>query len=683
MSILRSSVLLCCAYALLFLAACSSAPVEERPAPDPLAGVPLIDRDVLFGNPTRFQGRLSPDGEMMSFRAPLDGVMNIWVAPAGDINAAKPITRNTGRGIPAHFWALDSNSVLYIEDQNGDENWHLYRVDLASGQIKDLSPYPGVQANFMAQSEDHPGKAVIGMNDRDARWHDVYLVDLATGKRELLMQNDGYAALYVDNDLQVRLAMQQTQAGGADVFTLEEGSWEPLLEIPPEDYFTTNILGFNADNSGFYMVDSRGRNTAALTRVNATSGEAIDLALSSNADISDVLIHPRTHEVIAVAATIHQRQWEVQDGSYARDFQILQQEAKGDVQILATTLDGEKWVTYIGASDASPIYAVYDRASQTLQKLFETNERLEGLTLAPKQNVFIESRDGYRLVSYLTLPPGSDSDGDGRPTQPVPMVLLVHGGPWARDNGDYSATAQWLANRGYAVLQVNFRGSTGFGKAFTNAGNHEWAGKMHDDLIDAVAWATKRRVTRPEQVAIMGGSYGGYATLVGLTFTPETFACGVDIVGPSNLNTLLASIPPSWEGFRRTLIGAIGDPDTAEGKTLLDERSPINRVDAIQRPLLIGQGANDPRVKQAESDQIVGAMQAKNIPVTYVLFPDEGHGFQKPENAMAFNAVAESFLGECLGGRVQPIGEDFNNASIKVMAGADQVPGVADALINR
>ena len=312
-----------------------------------------------------------------------------------------------------------------------------------------------------------------------------------------------------------------------------------------------------------------------------------------------------------------------------------------------------------------------------------TNERLEGLPLAPKQNVFIESRDDLRLVSYLTLPVGSDEDGDGRPTRPVPMVLLVHGGPWARDTGDYSATAQWLANRGYAVLQVNFRGSTGFGKAFTIAGNQEWAGKMHNDLIDAVNWAVKRRITRSNQVAIMGGSYGGYATLVGLTFTPETFACGVDIVGPSNLNTLLASVPPYWEGFKRTLIAAIGDPETPEGKALLDERSPINRVGAIQRPLLIGQGANDPRVKQAESDQIVAAMQAKEIPVTYVLFPDEGHGFQKPENNMAFNAVTESFLGQCLGGRVQPIGDDFDNASIKVLAGAEQVPGVADALVNR
>jgi dipeptidyl aminopeptidase/acylaminoacyl peptidase len=337
---------------------------------------------------------------------------------------------------------------------------------------------------------------------------------------------------------------------------------------------------------------------------------------------------------------------------------------------------------FVGNSDASPVYSVYNRGTRELTELFVTNTRLDGLTLAAKHDEVIQARDGLELVSYLTLPVGSDPDGDGRPQRPVPMVLLVHGGPWARDTADYSEEVQWLANRGYAVLQVNFRGSTGFGKAFINAGNHEWGGKMHDDLIDAVNWAVERRVAQPEQIAIMGTSYGGYATLVGLTFTPDTFACGVDVVGPSSLNTLLASIPPYWEGIRRTLVAAIGDPDSEEGRRLLTARSPLNRVDAIRRPLLMGQGANDPRVKQAESDQIVNAMRVRDIPVTYALFPDEGHGFLKPENRLAFYAAAESFLGACLGGRVQPIGDDFQNSSIRVVAGAGQVPGVEEALVD-
>ncbi|MEP4484525.1 MAG: S9 family peptidase [Halioglobus sp.] len=667
---------------LLLVTACGSTPPPQEPAAPPVPTAQLIDREILFGNPSRFQGRLSPDGAMMSFRAPLDGVMNLWVAPAGDIDAARPITRNTGRGIPSHFWALDSKSILYIEDINGDENWHLYRVDLASDQAKDLTPYPGLSAQFIAQSERHPGKAVVGMNDRDSRWHDTYLVDLQSGNRELLLQNDRFVQVVVDNDLNVRLAMETTQAGGAKVLKRTKDGWQTLLEIPAEDAYTTSVLSFTADNASFYMTDSRGRNFAALTRVNVDSAASTELITVENADISNVLIHPRTHDIMGVATNIHEVEWREADGQYARDFQVLTNSAEGDINILATTLDAERWVVHIGASDASPRYAVYNRDTQKLEPMFTTNPKVEGLPLVPKRHEFISSRDGNTLISYLTLPPGSDSNDDGLPDRPQPMVLLVHGGPWARDTGGYSGLVQWLANRGYAVLQVNFRGSTGFGKDFINAGNLEWAGAMHDDLVDAVEWATKRRVADHRRVAIMGGSYGGYATLVGLTFTPELFACGVDIVGPSNLNTLLASIPPYWEGRRKVLENAIGDPSTEQGLALMNDRSPINRVDAITKPLLIGQGANDPRVKQAESDQIVDAMNAKGIPVTYALFPDEGHGFQKPENSMAFYAVAESFLGNCLQGRVEPIGNDLKKSSIRIQAGAANVPGLEQALIN-
>jgi dipeptidyl aminopeptidase/acylaminoacyl peptidase len=294
--------------------------------------------------------------------------------------------------------------------------------------------------------------------------------------------------------------------------------------------------------------------------------------------------------------------------------------------------------------------------------------------------VEISSRDNKTLVSYLTLPRSADANNDGKADAPVPLVLLVHGGPWARDSYGYGGYNQWLANRGYAVLSVNFRGSTGFGKDFTNAGNGEWAGKMHDDLIDAVQWAVKQGVTTEDKVAIMGGSYGGYATLAGLTFTPDTFACGVDIVGPSNLNTLLSTVPPYWASFFEQLAKRMGDPRTDAGKAWLTERSPLTRADQIKKPLLIGQGANDPRVKQDESDQIVKAMTAKKIPVTYVLFPDEGHGFARPENSKAFNAVAEGFLAQCLGGRAESIGNDLTGSSISVPTGADGVLGLSEAL---
>ncbi|SHF21444.1 Dipeptidyl aminopeptidase/acylaminoacyl peptidase [Microbulbifer donghaiensis] len=640
--------------------------------------VALIDRELLFGNPDRFQGRLSPDGQMMSFLAPLDGVMNVWVAPAGKIEAAEPLTNDTGRGIQQHFWAQDSKHLLYRQDKNGDENWHLYSIDLLSRKIVDLSPYEGVQAQMIAQSETQPGVVVIGMNDRDARWHDLYKVNLKTASRELILENDGFATFYLDNELQLRLATESTPSGGFNVFEWRDEEWLQLFEIPVADTFTTQILGFDAANSGIYLLDSRDRDKAALVYMDLTSGDTDTLAESQQADISKVFFHPRNHEPIAYSVNVHTNQWTALEEEYTDAFSALNSKVMGDFDILASTLDASKWVLYTDSGNASPVYQVFQRENNALEKLFVTNPKLADLALAKTYSHTIRSRDGMDLVSYLTLP--RDADENGGVAQPVPMVLLVHGGPWGRDNFGYSGIVQWLANRGYAVLQVNFRSSTGFGKSFLNAGNGEWAGAMHNDLIDAVDWAIKQGVTSTDKVAIMGGSYGGYATLVGLTFTPEKFACGVDIVGPSNLNTLLDSIPPYWESFRNTLHAAVGNPNTEEGKKLLQERSPLNHVDRIVRPLLIGQGANDPRVKQAESDQIVAAMKAKGIPMTYILYPDEGHGFRKPENNLSFFAASEAFLADCIGGRYQPLGDDLADSSIQVVHGAEFVPGLGPAL---
>ncbi|MGK2927172.1 MAG: S9 family peptidase [Lysobacterales bacterium] len=677
---------------LLGLTACeprspAESPVAQAPATDPAVAEtaavetpPLIDRNVLFGNPVRFQGRLSPDGTKMSFRAPLEGVMNLWVGNRGDFDSVRPITNDTGRGIPAHFWALDSQHVLYTRDEGGDENWHLYSVDLASGDTIDLSPYAGVQAQMVAQSERAPGVVIVGMNDRDPKWHDLYRVDLASGERSLLAENNGYASILVDNDLAVRLATEPTPDGGFKVLKLSGEEWEALFDVPFEDVQTTSILGFDEENSGIYMLDSRGRDTAALVHVSLDDLASTTIAESDQVDISSVVIDPRSHKPIAYAEDVIRPVYRALGVEFVEIIERLNSQLTGGSQILAQSLDNRHWTVYTDESDRSPIYKVFDTTTGELEELFVTNPVLNDQPLAKMHGVVIPSRDGNDLVSYLTLPIETDADGDGRPAQPVPMVLLVHGGPWGRDAFGYSDLVQWLANRGYAVLQVNFRSSTGFGKAFLNAGNEQWAGAMHDDLLDAKKWAVEQGITRADQVAIMGGSYGGYATLVGLTFTPEEFSCGVDIVGPSNLVTLMESIPPYWESFRKIFARAIGDLETEEGQSLLKERSPLSRADQITKPLLIGQGANDPRVKQAESDQIVHAMKENIIPVTYVLYPDEGHGFQKPENNLSFFAVAEAFLAECLGGRYQELGDDFAGSSIQVKHGSEFIPGLAEAL---
>lgn len=651
-------------------------------AADRIAGTELIPREALFGNPERANVQISPDGKYLSWVAAVDGVLNVWVAPADKPGQAKAVTRDKARGIRSYFWSYRPDTLLYLRDSGGDEDFHLYAVDLKTGQAKDLTPFPKTTAQVAGVSPKHPGTILVGMNDRDAQWHDLYKVDLASGRRTLLEKNDAQIAGYIaDADYTLRYAQRSRPDGGADVLKRGAGGgWEKFDDIPFEDVLTTSPGGLTVDGKTLYFTDSRGRNTAALFAVDVATGQRTLVLEDARADVGGTLAHPATGQVQAVSVDYLRDEWKVVDPAIRADLEKLQALGPGDVSVNTRTQDDRTWIVVYSAAESPLVYYRYDRPAGTLTKLFSARPKLDGKPLVPQWPVEITSRDAKTLVSYLTLPKSADADNDGKADAPVPLVLLVHGGPWARDSYGYGSYNQWLANRGYAVLSVNFRGSTGFGKDFTNAGNGEWAGKMHDDLIDAMQWAVKQGVTTPEQVAIMGGSYGGYATLTGLTFTPDAFACGVDIVGPSNLNTLLSTVPPYWASFFEQLAKRMGDPRTAEGKRWLTERSPLTRADRIRKPLLIGQGANDPRVKQDESDQIVKAMKAKNIPVTYVLFPDEGHGFARPENNKAFNAVTEGFLAQCLGGRAEPIGQDFAGSSISVPAGADGVPGLAEAL---
>lgn len=669
----------------LALAACTGKPQDATAeAPAPPKEVELIPRDALFGNPERASVQISPDGKYLSWIAPVDGVMNVWVAPAGDPSAARAVTDDKARGIRNYFWSYRPDTLLYLRDSGGDEDFHLYAVDLAGNQTRDLTPFGKTTAQVFGLSPTQPDSILVGMNDRDPKWHDLYRVDLASGQRTLLQKNtDDIAAYVADGDFNLRYAQRSRADGGMDILKRAGDGWEKAEDIPFGDVLTTAMLGLTSDGKTLYLADSRDRNTAAVYAVDGASGQRTLLAEDARADIGGGLADPRTGELQAVSVDYLRNEWKPVGEAVAADLKALEALGPGEVGVNARTLDDRTWIVAYSAAESPVVYYRYDRepgVEGKLTKLFSARPALDGKPLVPMWPQELKSRDGLNLVSYLTLPATADADGDGKADHPVPMVLLVHGGPWARDGYGYSGWNQWLANRGYAVLSVNYRGSTGFGKDFTNAGDGEWAGKMHDDLIDAVQWAVGQGITTADKVAIMGGSYGGYATLAGLTFTPDTFACGVDIVGPSNLNTLLATVPPYWASFYEQLAKRMGDPRTEEGRKWLTERSPLTHADKIVKPLLIGQGANDPRVKQAESDQIVEAMQAKNIPVTYVLFPDEGHGFARPENNKAFNAVAENFLAKCLGGRAQPIGADLDGSSTTVPAGAAGVDGLAEAL---
>lgn len=639
--------------------------------------VPLIARDKLFGNPQKAQGRLSPDGKWLSWIAPSDGVLNIWVAPASDPADARVLTQEKKRPIRQHFWAPDSAMILFINDEGGNEDFLLFGVKPTGGETVKLTPFEKTTVQIVGTSHRVKDRILVGLNNRDQRWHDVHALDLATGKLTLVQQNDGYAGFIADEELALRVAIRPNAQGGQDYFRIVDGKIAdtPFVTHGLDDSQTTQPFGFSADGKTLYWVDARGRDTAAAFAMDFATGEMKLLSEDPRADVNNVLTHPTTGAVQAVGVDYLKQEWTVLDPALKADVALLD-ERLGNWSLASRTDADDKWVVATDNSTAPSATWLYDRKARSLTKLFDSRPELVGAPLAEMRPVELKTRDGKTMVSYLTLPPGMGA----RPARPLPMVLLVHGGPWARDVYGYDGTAQFLANRGYAVLQPNFRGSTGFGKGFTNAGNGEWGAKMHDDLLDAMDWAVKEGVADKDKVAIMGGSYGGYATLAGLTFTPEVFACGVDIVGPSNLTTLLSTVPPYWESFRKQLIQRMGDPDTEEGRKWLKERSPLTYADRIVRPLLIGQGANDPRVKQAESDQIVAAMEAKNIPVTYVLFPDEGHGFARPVNNIAFMAVAENFLAKCIGGRAEPIGGTVAASSAKVPHGAAFAPGLKEAV---
>lgn len=632
---------------------------------------PLLPRRVLFGNPDRANVRISPDGARLAWLAPVDGVLEVWVAPVGDLAAARPVTQDRSRGIRSYEWTHAPGRLLYLQDTGGDEDWHVHLVDVEAGTTRDLTPFRGVQAQVEALSPSRPGEVVLATNDRDPRYHDLHVVDLETGARTELLRNERFVAFQLDASYRVHFATESLPSGAHRIHRrAEDGSWSVFAEVGFGDELTTAVLFVSADGSKAYFADSRGRDTGAFVEADLASGATRVLAEHPRSDVAGAITDPLTRRPLAVAFQYLRQEWRALDPAVAEDLAAIARACDGEANVTSSTLDGRLWTVAYVVDDGPVRFHLYDRATRTSRLLFTNRAALEGRVLARMHATTLRARDGLELPSYLTLPPW-EKGGGARPSRPLPTVLLVHGGPWARDTWTFQPQHQLLANRGYAVLSVNYRGSTGFGKAFVNAGDGEWAGRMHDDLVDAVRWAVDAGIADPARVAIFGGSYGGYAVLVGLTRTPDLFACGVDIVGPSSIVTLIRSVPPYWEPAAALFKRRVGDPDTPEGLAFLLERSPITHVAEIRRPLLIAQGANDPRVKQAESDAIVAAMKDRGIPVAYVLFPDEGHGFARPENSLAFHAVAEQFLARHLGGRAEPLGDDLSRSSAQIVEGRE------------
>lgn len=611
--------------------------------------LPLIPRQILFGNPVKAAPRISPDGTRLAYLAPsAKNVLNVWVRTIGKTDDAQ-VTNDTHRGIRIHFWAEDGKHLFYMQDLNGDENFHVYSVDLESKVVRDLTPFQGVRASNIMLDKKYPNEMLVGLNLRDRRAFDIYRVDLTSGALTLDTENPGDVLGWVtDPDFQIRAAQAQNPVDASTVLRVRDSRdapWRTLLTLP----FGENggIDDFSADGKSLYVETSVGADTARLVRVDAASGKELEtIAVDAKVDVGGVIIHPDTHLVQAVGFNYLKNEWRVLDPAVKADFEALAKIGRGEFYLSGRDRADKNWLITYQVDDGPVAWYAYNRESKKPELLFVNQPDLAKYKMAKMEPMVIKARDGFKLVSYLTLPVGVAA-------KKLPLVLNVHGGPWGRDGWGYNPEAQWFANRGYATLQVNFRGSTGFGKKFLYAGDKQWGvGTMQHDLTDAVKWAIAKGIADPKRICIYGGSYGGYATLAGLVFTPELYACGVDIVGPSNIKTLLQSIPPYWAPFKKQFVLQVGDVenDDAFNKKI----SPLFHAANIRVPLIVAQGANDPRVNIREATQMVEAMRAKGLPVTYIVYTDEGHGFARPDNRLDFYGRVDEFLAKHLGGRSEP-----------------------------
>jgi dipeptidyl aminopeptidase/acylaminoacyl peptidase len=631
----------------------------------------LVARRVFFDNPDCTNVRVSPDGLQIAYVAPVDGVNNLWVAPVDDPAAARPLTRVTDRNISGYFrWAYTSRHLVFFRERDGDENWRAASVNIGNGTIVSLTPEYGVKSFLQEIDRKYPEEMLIRHNQRDKSRFDLFWVNVVTGVSERVFENTEYADLFTDSQFQLRLATRLKPDGTAELLErLPDRTWVPFTEVPIGDIDSFRLIDFSADGTTLYLVDPRGRDKAALFALDMKTRDTTLLAEDDEADIVQVALDEERRPV-AARANRDRARWYAVDAGARQDLIDLARHGDGDVSILSDSADRRVTSVFYERDNASGEFALLDRERREVRKLFAQRKALADIPLRKMQPVIIPARDGLRLNAYLTLP--AQDAAMGR----MPLVLVIHGGPYARDFWGFNSIHQWLANRGYAVLSVNYRGSTGFGKAFVTAADREWGGRMHDDLIDAVDWAVARGIADEKRVGFFGGSYGGYSALTAATRTPEVFACIVDLFGISNLITFMATIPPYWGPWFSVWKNRLGDPGTEAGRAFLAERSPINHLERATKPILIAQGMRDVRVVAAESEQMVTALRQRGVPVTYVTFPDEGHGFVRPENRLAFYGVTEAFLAKHLGGRYQPIGNDFVGSSLRVETGGELVPGI-------
>ncbi|HEY6273614.1 MAG TPA: S9 family peptidase, partial [Terriglobales bacterium] len=646
---------------LLFLAlAITSLPAQPKDKLAPAAGLPpLIDRELIFGNPEISGAQLSPDGKYLSFQKPWKDTRNIYVKGVNEpFSAARLLTTETKRPVAGYFWTRDSKYILYAKDNDGDENFNVYIVDPAAKTApgadapasRDMTGLKGVRVEIYAVPKSDPDLVYIGINDRDKAWHDLYKLKLSTGEKTLLRKNTERITSW-EFDLQgnLRLASRSAENGDTEILRVDPDKFTKIYSC--NVFEQCGVERFQKDGKLAYFVTNKGpqHDLVGLELLDPQTGktQVVESDPLKKVDFSGAVFSEVTDDLAITVYQDDKARRYFRDKGIEADFKWLQEKFSGsEVSRASWTRDEQLWLVVVN-SDTEPGEAyLLDRRTHKLTHQYKIREKLDRAALAPMKVITYKSSDGLEIPGYLTLPKGV-------PAKNLPAIIFPHGGPWGRDVWGYNPYAQFFANRGYAVLSMNFRGSAGYGKKFIDAGNQEWGRKMQDDVTWGAKYLVAEGIADPKRIGIFGGSYGGYATLAGVAFTPDLYAAAVDLFGPSNLITLLDSIPPYWEPIRQMFYQRMGNPSTPEGKALLVERSPLTSAAKIKTPLLIAQGSNDPRVNHAESEQIIIALRDRGFPVEYLLIPDEGHGFARPVNNMAAIMATERFFAKYLNGRYQ------------------------------
>ncbi len=633
---------------------------------------PIIDRELFFGDPEISGAQLSPDGKYITFLKQFNKVRNIWIKRIDEkFEDARPITADTKRPVTNYFWSIDSRFILYAQDKDGDENYRIYAVNpFEKGDpvptARNLTPFDNVRAMIVDVPKKTPNEIIVALNDRDPALHDIYRINILTGERKLIFKNtENIVGWETDLEGNLRLAIRQTDDGGTEILKIDGDKLTRVYYVTFEE--SVNTIRFTKDGNSVYIATNKGinRDKIQLELFNLKNGKSklIDKDPLNEVDFSGALFSDLTNELLLTYYFGEKLRIYPKQAKFKKDFEILKKQIPdGNIGFLSLTEDENLWLISVSQDiDPGSVY-LFDRRTGKSELLYKSRPNLPTEYLSPMTPVKYKARDEMLIYGYITIPKGLEAKN-------LPVVMLIHGGPWARDYWGYNPVVQFLANRGYAVFQPNFRGSTGYGKKYLNAGNKQWGtGSMQDDITDAVEYLIKQGIADPKKIAIAGGSYGGYATLAGLTFTPDLYACGFDIVGPSNIITLLNSIPPYWKPIYKTFALRVGDKDNPEERKILEEQSPLNYAHKIKAPLFVVQGANDPRVKKSESDQIVAVLRDLGRDVEYMLALDEGHGFINELNRLAMYTAMEKFFYKHLKGRVQEdVREEIHNKLNELM----------------